>query len=129
MNDGQAFFFPASPRAGDLKSPSSVVGSSKSGDYKSPAPASAGSNSQLPTPTSEPAKQAIRFGLAAIKGVGEVAVQGIITAAYAMDPTDPNWDNHEDMKAFRDWMAKFHPTAHLADLGINDICREGEGSG
>ena len=44
-------------------------------------------------------------------------VQGIITAAYLMDPTDPTWADHEDMKAFKAWMAKYHPTAHLADLG------------
>src|SRR5215831_7938272 len=44
-------------------------------------------------------------------------VQGIITASYVMDPTDPTWADHEDMKAFRAWMAKYHPTAHLADLG------------
>ncbi len=40
-------------------------------------------NSKLKTQNSEPAKQAIRFGLAAIKGVGEVAVQGIIAAREA----------------------------------------------
>lgn len=44
-------------------------------------------------------------------------VQGVITAAYLMDPTDPNWTDHPDMKAFKAWMAKYHPTAHLADLG------------
>ena len=44
-------------------------------------------------------------------------VQGVITAAYLMDPTDPTWADHEDMKAFKAWMAKYHPTAHLADLG------------
>ena len=37
-------------------------------------------NSKLKTQNSEPPKQAIRFGLAAIKGVGEAAVQGIIEA-------------------------------------------------
>jgi branched-chain amino acid transport system substrate-binding protein len=52
-----------------------------------------------------------------MKPAGFENVQGIVTAAYVMDPTDPNWDNHEDMKAFRAWMTKYHPTAHLADLG------------
>ena len=52
-----------------------------------------------------------------MKPAGFENVQGIITAAYVMDPTDPNWDNHEDMKTFKAWMAKYHPTAHLADLG------------
>ncbi len=37
-------------------------------------------NSKLKTQNAEPPKQAIRFGLAAIKGVGEAAVQGIIGA-------------------------------------------------
>ena len=37
-------------------------------------------NSKLKTQNVEPPKQAIRFGLAAIKGVGEAAVQGIIEA-------------------------------------------------
>ena len=37
-------------------------------------------NSKLQTPSSQPASQAIRFGLAAIKGVGEAAVKGIIEA-------------------------------------------------
>ncbi|HZQ01710.1 MAG TPA: ABC transporter substrate-binding protein [Reyranella sp.] len=52
-----------------------------------------------------------------MKPAGFENVQGILTAAYVMDPTDPNWENHEDMKAFKAWMAKYHPTAHLADLG------------
>ena len=37
-------------------------------------------NSKLKAQNSEPPKQAIRFGLAAIKGVGEAAVKGIIEA-------------------------------------------------
>src|SRR5882757_262828 len=52
-----------------------------------------------------------------MKPAGFDNVQGVITAAYLMDPTDPNWDNNEEMKAFRAWMAKYHPAAHLADLG------------
>src|SRR5713101_1885482 len=52
-----------------------------------------------------------------MKPAGFDNVQGIITAAYLMDPTDPTWAGHEDMKAFKAWMAKYHPTAHLADLG------------
>jgi len=52
-----------------------------------------------------------------MKPAGFDNVQGILTAAYAMDPTDPTWAEHEDMKAFTAWIAKYHPTAHLADLG------------
>jgi hypothetical protein len=52
-----------------------------------------------------------------MKPAGFDNVQGILTAADAMDPTDPTWAEYEDMKAFKAWMAKYHPTAHLADLG------------
>jgi branched-chain amino acid transport system substrate-binding protein len=52
-----------------------------------------------------------------MKPAGFDNVQGVLTAAYVMDPTDPTWAEHEDMKAFKAWMAKYHPTAHLADLG------------
>jgi branched-chain amino acid transport system substrate-binding protein len=52
-----------------------------------------------------------------MKPAGFDNVQGIITASYVMDPTDSNWDDHPDMKEFKAWMAKFHPSAHLADLG------------
>jgi branched-chain amino acid transport system substrate-binding protein len=52
-----------------------------------------------------------------MKPAGFDNVQGILTAAYVMDPTDPTWANHGDMADFKAWMAKYHPTAHLADLG------------
>jgi branched-chain amino acid transport system substrate-binding protein len=52
-----------------------------------------------------------------MKPAGFDNVQGILTAAYAMDPTDPTWADHDDMKAFKAWMAKYHPTAHIADSG------------
>ena len=52
-----------------------------------------------------------------MKPAGFDNVQGIITAAYVMDPTDPTWNDHSDMKEFKAWMAKYHPAAHLADLG------------
>ena len=52
-----------------------------------------------------------------MKPAGFDNVQGILTAAYAMDATDPNWDDNEEMKAFKAFMAKYHPTAHIADGG------------
>jgi len=52
-----------------------------------------------------------------MKPAGFDNVQGIVTASYVMDPTDPTWTEHADMKAFKAWLAKYHPTAHLADLG------------
>ncbi len=69
VNDGQAFFFPASTGvcAGNLPSPAGAR------DPGSP-------NAKLETPSSKPASQGIRFGLAAIEGVGEFAVRGIIEA-------------------------------------------------
>jgi branched-chain amino acid transport system substrate-binding protein len=52
-----------------------------------------------------------------MKPAGYDNVQGVITAMYLMDPTDPRWADHPDLKAFKAWMAKYHPAAHLADLG------------
>ena len=63
------------------------------------------------------APQAHRDVTLSVEPAGFDNVQGILTAAYVMDPTDPTWKDHEDMKAFTAWMAKYHPTAHIADLG------------
>jgi branched-chain amino acid transport system substrate-binding protein len=52
-----------------------------------------------------------------MKPAGFDNVQGILTAAYVMDATDPNWDGNDEMKAFKAFMAKYHPTAHIADGG------------
>jgi ABC-type branched-subunit amino acid transport system substrate-binding protein len=52
-----------------------------------------------------------------MKPAGFDNVQGILTAVYVMDPTDPTWADHKDMVDFKAWMSKYHPTAHLADLG------------
>jgi branched-chain amino acid transport system substrate-binding protein len=41
--------------------------------------------------------------------------QGIITAQYLKDPTDKQWDNTEDMKAWVAWMDKWMPGANKAD--------------
>ena len=58
-----------------------------------------------------------------MKPAGFDNVQGIITASYLMDPTDPTWNDHPDMKKFEAWMAKYNPTAHLADLGnVSGYC-------
>ncbi|NDF01456.1 MAG: DNA polymerase III subunit alpha, partial [Verrucomicrobia bacterium] len=62
VNDGQAFFYPSSRTNRREEAPAS------------PQPADA--KSETPAPVAG----AIRFGLAAIKGVGEIAVQGIIEA-------------------------------------------------
>jgi branched-chain amino acid transport system substrate-binding protein len=52
-----------------------------------------------------------------MKPAGFDNVQGILTAAYVMDPTDPTWANHPDLADFKAWLAKYHPSAHIADLG------------
>jgi len=52
-----------------------------------------------------------------MKPAGFDNVQGVLTAAYTMDATDPNWDDNAEMKAFRAFMAKYHPAAHIADNG------------
>jgi branched-chain amino acid transport system substrate-binding protein len=52
-----------------------------------------------------------------MKPAGFDNVRGVLTAAYVMDPTDPTWTNHPDLAEFKAFMAKYHPTAHLADLG------------
>jgi branched-chain amino acid transport system substrate-binding protein len=52
---------------------------------------------------------------AVMKPAGFEASQGIITAAYLKDPTDRQWDDTPDMKAWHAWMAKYNPGANLAD--------------
>jgi branched-chain amino acid transport system substrate-binding protein len=52
-----------------------------------------------------------------MKPAGYDNAQGIITAAYLMDPTDPTWNDNDEMKTFKAWLAKYHPTAHVADSG------------
>jgi len=41
--------------------------------------------------------------------------QGIITAQYLKDPTDKQWENTEDFKAWVAWMDKWMPGANKAD--------------
>ena len=52
---------------------------------------------------------------AVMKPAGFDNAQGIITAAYIMDATDKQWDNNEEMKAWRAWMDKNMPQANKAD--------------
>ena len=41
--------------------------------------------------------------------------QGVVTAQYLMDPTDKQWDDHADMKAWVAWMGKYNSGASLQD--------------
>jgi branched-chain amino acid transport system substrate-binding protein len=51
----------------------------------------------------------------AMKPAGFANVQGVMTAQYLMDPTDKQWENNEDMKMWRAWMAKNMPSADTSD--------------
>ena len=42
---------------------------------------------------------------------------GIISSAFAKDPTDPAWDNDPGMQGWRAFMAKYMPDADLKDSG------------
>ena len=52
---------------------------------------------------------------ATMKPAGFENSQGILTAAYLMDPTDKQWDDHPDMKLWRAWMTKSNPQGNLTD--------------
>ncbi|TWT13792.1 ABC transporter substrate-binding protein [Reyranella sp. CPCC 100927] len=51
-----------------------------------------------------------------MKPAGFENSQNIITASYLKDPTDKQFDNDDDMKAWRAWMAKYNPGANVADI-------------
>ncbi len=40
---------------------------------------------------------------------------GVITSAYAKDPTDPQWDNDPAKKDWTEFMKKYNPTVNLGD--------------
>src|SRR5580692_971430 len=44
--------------------------------------------------------------------------QGILSAAYAKDGADPQWDNDEGMKKFYAFLAKYAPDANKADGSV-----------
>jgi len=41
--------------------------------------------------------------------------QGIITSQFLKDVTDPRWDNDADVKEWREFMAKWNPTANVLE--------------
>jgi len=51
----------------------------------------------------------------AMKPAGFENVQGVVTAAYLMDPTDKQFTDHPDMKMWSAWMAKSNPSASTSD--------------
>ena len=52
---------------------------------------------------------------AVMKPAGFENAQGIITAAYLMDATDKQWDDHPEMKTWKAWMDKWMPDYNKAD--------------
>jgi branched-chain amino acid transport system substrate-binding protein len=52
---------------------------------------------------------------AVMKPAGYDNAQGIITAAYLMDATDKQWDDHAEMKTWKAWMDKWMPEFNKAD--------------
>jgi branched-chain amino acid transport system substrate-binding protein len=55
---------------------------------------------------------------AVIKPAGFENAQGIISAAYAKDGADAQWDNDADMKKFYDFLAKYYPEANKLDGAV-----------
>ena len=55
---------------------------------------------------------------AVLKPAGFDNAQGLLTAQYLKDPTDKQWDDADDMKAWREWMAKYNQGANTSDGSI-----------
>ncbi len=53
------------------------------------------------------------------KPAGIEASQDIILALYRKDQADPQWKDAADIKAWREFMAKYMPSANIADDGHN----------
>nr|WP_271672843.1 ABC transporter substrate-binding protein [Bradyrhizobium sp. CCBAU 51627] len=55
---------------------------------------------------------------ATIKPAGVEASQGIISSAYIKDPTDPQWKNTDDLKAWNAFLDKYYPEANRTDANV-----------
>ncbi|RXH16761.1 branched-chain amino acid ABC transporter substrate-binding protein [Bradyrhizobium guangzhouense] len=55
---------------------------------------------------------------ATIKPAGMEASQGIISSAYVKDPTDPQWKNTDDLKAWNAFLDKYYPEANRTDANV-----------
>jgi branched-chain amino acid transport system substrate-binding protein len=53
-----------------------------------------------------------------IQPAGFENAQGILSAAYAKDGSDPQWDNDEGMKKFYAFLAKYAPDANKSDGSV-----------
>jgi len=47
-----------------------------------------------------------------------VSGAGIISSAYLKDPTDPQWKDYPDMKAWNQFLDKYYPDADRADGAV-----------
>ncbi|MDE2377706.1 ABC transporter substrate-binding protein [Bradyrhizobium sp.] len=55
---------------------------------------------------------------ATIKPAGMEASQGIISSAYLKDPTDPQWKDAADIKAWNAFLDKYDPEANRTDANV-----------
>ncbi|MBR0792480.1 ABC transporter substrate-binding protein [Bradyrhizobium manausense] len=55
---------------------------------------------------------------ATIKPAGFDNAQGIISAAYLKDPTDPQWKDDAEIKAWNAFLDKYYPEANRADAFV-----------
>ncbi|WP_298875175.1 ABC transporter substrate-binding protein [uncultured Bradyrhizobium sp.] len=55
---------------------------------------------------------------ATIKPAGIDASQGIISSYYLKDPTDPQWKNDADLKAWNEFLDKYYPEANRTDANV-----------
>ncbi len=67
-------------------------------------------------PTHFMSNVAISVG-AVLQPAGPEKAVGMISAAYAKDPTDPNFKDDAGMKQWREFMAKYYPEGDLTDAG------------
>jgi branched-chain amino acid transport system substrate-binding protein len=51
-----------------------------------------------------------------MKTAGFENVQGIIAAAWLKDPTDKQWADDDEIKTWRQWMAKYNPSGNVEDV-------------
>jgi branched-chain amino acid transport system substrate-binding protein len=54
----------------------------------------------------------------AIKPAGFDNAQGIISSAWLKDPTDPQWKDDADIKAWNAFLDKYYPDANRADANV-----------
>jgi branched-chain amino acid transport system substrate-binding protein len=55
---------------------------------------------------------------ATIKPAGVENSQGIISSAWIKDPTDPQWKNDPDIKAWNAFLDKYYPEANRSDANV-----------